>query len=281
MKVGLSIRDVLAEVDFELAQGVVARQDLRRAIREIRRLHERNRQAVFGASATGSETATPDLREALRRQFQVDDMILAVLGEAVSAAEEARERSRRLAEFVRESLAEVVIEDEAEADSVTPVGAVAPAPGRDGAPRRVTSAGGAGRFAEADRGLVDPLYGIEDEEPEAEQDVEWAMRPERLIVSMDSRDARIPLVSSVFGRLRNALHSRVLIYIGSLGEKQIEVNRVLGDHLLRAVAGLRRQHSAIESLRLRVTRLERRATATRARPDGDGGGGDSVGGKQA
>ena len=127
MKVGLSIRDVLAEVDFELAQGVVARQDLRRAIREIRRLHERNRQAVFGASATGSETATPDLREALRRQFQVDDMILAVLGEAVSAAEEARERSRRLAEFVRESLAEVVIEDEAEADSVTPVGAVAPA----------------------------------------------------------------------------------------------------------------------------------------------------------
>lgn len=264
MKVSPEIRDVLAEVEFELAQGVVARADLRSAIREIRRLHEKNRHAVFGP-ASGAESdagATVDLRGALRRQFQVDDMILAVLGEAVTAAEESRKETRRLADLVRESLAETDIDGgQLEEESNSSVGAAAGTtepPKRTGARTRDVVAG------------ADPLAGIEDEEPDADQDVEWAIRPERLQVPMDARDPGLPFVGSVFGRFRNALHSRVLIYTGHLGEKQTGVNQVLGDHLLRAIAALRRQHATIDALRLRVARLERRLAGALGRGDGGG-----------
>lgn len=263
MNVPPSVGDVLAEVDFELAQGVVARPELRRAIREIRRLHEKNRHAVFGpgegAAANGATTAD-DLRDALRRQFQVDDMILAVLGEAVTAAEESRKEVRRLSALVRESLEEASPGDEKSGpgdraraeDGGSPIGRAVP--------------GALSGTAATETG-DDPLDGIEDEEPDAEQDIEWAIRPERLQVSMDARDPGLPLVGSVFGRFRNALHSRVLIYTGLLGGKQTEVNQVLGDHLLRAVAALRRQHASIDALRLRVARLERRLAETLRRGD--------------
>jgi hypothetical protein len=248
-----AIRDVLAEVDFELAQGVVARADLRRAIREIRRLHEKNRNAVFGHGAGRGEGAGDpvDLRAALRRQFQVDDMILAVLGEAVTAAEESRKEVLRLSGLVRESLEEI------------PIGGVDPATDpvdpadRTGSSIARAALGALARGGPAPR-EADPLDGTEDEEPGPDEDVEWAIRPERLQVPMDPRDPGLPLVGSIFGRLRNALHSRVLIYTGILGEKQTEVNQVLGDHLLRAVATLRRQGASIDALRLRVARLERR-----------------------
>lgn len=256
MNVSPAVRDVLAEVDFELAQGVVARPDLRRAIREIRRLHEKNRYAVFGAASGEGDgaQATIDLRGALRRQFQVDDMILAVLGEAVTAAEESRKETRRLAELVRESLAETAVDGE----HVDP-----PAAGDEATPRSPIGRAVLGALAGKLEAGVDPLHGIEDEEPDADEDIEWAIRPERLQVPMDPRDPGLPLVGSVFGRLRNALHSRVLIYTGSLGEKQTSVNQVLGDHLLRAIAMIRRQHATIDALRLRVARLERRISGAR------------------
>ena len=250
MNVSHAVRDVLAEVDFELAQGVVSRPDLRRAIREIRRLHEKNRNAVFGG-APGEEAgaeARVDLRGALRRQFQVDDMILAVLGEAVTAADESRKEARRLSALVRESLAETSLD-----------GVVDPGP--DAAPGRPAGRTASARPAHSPAIDADPLDGVEDDEPDAEEDIEWAIRPERLQVPMDARDPGLPLVGSVFGRFRNALHSRVLIYTGHLGEKQTEVNQVLGDHLLRAVATVRRQQATIDALRLRVARLERRVAA--------------------
>ena len=267
MNVSPGVGNVLAEVDFELAQGIVARPELRRAIRDIRRLHEKNRHAVFGPGAGAGDEASAngpspaELRSALRRQFQVDDMILAVLGEAVTAAEESRKEARRLAALVREALAEMPDDGEGAPPEVPAESA--PAGSRIG--RAVL--GALSRGKDGPRG-DDPLDGVEDEEPDAEQDVEWAIRPERLQVAMDPRDPGLPLVGSLFGRFRNALHSRVLIYTGHLGEKQTEVNQVLGDHLLRAISSLRRQHASIDALRLRVARVERRLAEALGRGDG-------------
>jgi hypothetical protein len=240
-----TIRDVMAQVEFELAQGLVARPDLRRAIRELRGLHERTRGDLFG-----DEERRIDVREALSRQFQINDMILAILGEAVEAAQDARVEARRVHGYLQQAL-------EGDEPVPTDAGAAAKTAGRAG-----DDGGAAADATESAEERspwepeLDPLAALDDLDGDPGDEVEWAMRPERLWLTMDQRPPRLPLVGSLLRRFRTALHTRVLIYAGQLGDKQSAVNRILGDHLLRLVEVARAQTQAIDSIRIRLHRLE-------------------------
>ncbi|HZR83356.1 MAG TPA: hypothetical protein VFD92_19840 [Candidatus Binatia bacterium] len=260
-----TIRDVFGEIEFELAQGLVARPELRKALRDLRAFHERARADVFGRGDGGGDV---DLRDALSRQFQINDMILALLGDVVEAAHEARTAAREVHGYVREVVdgdgrddgaqVGVALESIAGAASAEDAQQRADAPG---APIAVAANGA--RRAAADPAIawepeLDPLEPFDADDADPEEEIEWAMRPERLWLSMDARAARLPLVGTMLRRFRTALHTRVLIYAGQLGDKQGAVNRILGDHLLRAIEGLRGQARAIAGIRVRLHRLEAR-----------------------
>jgi hypothetical protein len=237
----------MAQVEFELAQGLVARPELRRSIRELRGFHERTRSGLFGDAGERI-----DVHDALSRQFQINDMILSILGEAVEAAQDARGEARRVHGYLQQALTGDEPEEAAPAVSVR-------GPGANGlAATRVAERG---QPSAAERSPwepeLDPLAPFEDLEGEPGEEIEWAMRPERLWLTMDQRPPRLPFIGSLLRRFRTALHTRVLIYAGQLGDKQSTINRILGDHLLRVLEVVRAQTQMIDTLRLRVHRLER------------------------
>jgi hypothetical protein len=246
-----SLREVLGEIDFELAQGLAVRPELRKALRDVRALHQRTRSALFGENGERI-----DVQEALSRQFQINDMILAILGDAVEAAYEARSTTRRVEEYVRAALSDMS-DDLAETDAVAGTSAVA---------RRAVAEPTAFGTAAVDAPAVeddgpwepelDPLIPVDEPDVDPEEEIAWAMKPERLWIAMDPRTPRLPLVGTLLRRFRDALHMRVLIYAGQLADKQGAVNRILGDHLLRALEALHVHAKALDSLRLRVRRLE-------------------------
>lgn len=286
-----TVRDVMRQIEFELAQGMVGRPDLRKTLRELRRFHEQTRAAVFGDDG---ERATVDLREAVSRQFQINDMLLAVLGEAADAAHEAHGEARRVRRYVAEALEGIDSGRDRQADGESarlgsgaePI-VDAAADDQDEA-RRALSRPGLDRISvlhgATDRSASKPVDTLDrdpwdpeidalhladelDSSADPEEEVEWAMRPERLWLGMDERAPRLPLMGSLLRRFRTALHTRVLIYAGQLGEKQSRVNRILGDHLLRLLQIARAQSATIDAMRLRLGRLE--ASERRAREDGD------------
>ncbi len=264
-----TVNDVLSQIEFELAQGLVARPDLRRAILELQSLQNGSRATILGSGRP------IDLRDALSRQLQINDLLIAVLAEAADAAGEARDQTRHVQRFLHSALDS---EDAATlaADEAAPADPAAIAP-RDAASRA--------EEATADREAalrlvatpaprpVRPLHDVDDlsdlsDDDRGQYEIERAMHPENLWLAMDSRPPRLPLVGGLFRRFRVALHTRVLIYTGQLGDKQAAVNRIFGDHLLRLRAIVRVQQDALDRLRLRLRRLE--SSARRGGPDRKG-----------
>jgi hypothetical protein len=73
-------QDVLDDIEFELLQGTIAHDDLGRGIAAIKQ-----HQSKLRAELLAPEQAAPDLREALGRQFQLNDMLLTLLHETAVA----------------------------------------------------------------------------------------------------------------------------------------------------------------------------------------------------
>jgi hypothetical protein len=90
-------QDVLDDIEFELLQGTISHDDLGRGIAAIKQ-----HQSKLRTELLAPERDTPDLREALGRQFQLNDMLLTLLQETAVAlqannyrvAELARHRSQ-------------------------------------------------------------------------------------------------------------------------------------------------------------------------------------------
>lgn len=83
MKSTLTASDVLANIEFELMQGAISRDAFGRSLQEVRQHQNKVRQEVFG---DGQQEL--NLREALSRQFQLNDMLLTLLQEMSGGFEE-------------------------------------------------------------------------------------------------------------------------------------------------------------------------------------------------
>src|SRR5262249_37501120 len=152
-------------------------------------------------------------------------------GDVVEAAHEARTAARDVHGYVRE-----VVDGEDADDDAADLESLDGAPSAEDAQCRVEApvppiavAGNGTRRTAADRAIawepeLDPLESFDADDADPEEEIEWAMRPERLWLVMDARAARLPLVGTFLRRFRTALHTRVLIYAGQLGDKQSAVN---------------------------------------------------------
>ncbi len=92
----LDAQDIVDDVEFELAHSSLGDDDLSQSIESIRQYQNSVRASVFG------DAHNLDMREIARKQFQLNDMLLAALHQMSLQLKESRAEQRALAAWVRE-----------------------------------------------------------------------------------------------------------------------------------------------------------------------------------
>jgi len=232
----LTADDVLSEIEFELVQGAISRNELGRGIQAVKAYQNKVRSGVSQAAQGAGEG-----REVVQRLFQLNDMLITLLQEMAAELRSVRlelRRVARMAQFappVTRAAAEPPTEKDGEENvdraawvDALPVGR----PGGD-------------------------LYGRWATEVE---EVENAMRSEALQVTLDVRAIRIPIIGGLIKRLRLALHNLALFYVARLSKRQRAVNQTYGDWVLRLIQAGQQQQEQIDVLSAQVAVLQARLT---------------------
>jgi hypothetical protein len=87
----ITAQHILNEIEFELAQGAISKDDLGRAIQEVKQYQSKLRDEVF---QPGQDL--PQMREIIGRQFQMNDMLITMLQETAAAMHEMELKTKRL-----------------------------------------------------------------------------------------------------------------------------------------------------------------------------------------
>ena len=82
MKRWLTADDVLRDVEFEIAQGAISRDELGQGVQAVKEYQNKLRGEVFQASRQVGES-----REALSRLFQINDMLITLQQEMAAGIE--------------------------------------------------------------------------------------------------------------------------------------------------------------------------------------------------
>jgi hypothetical protein len=238
MKNWLTADDVLSEIEFELVQGAISRNELGRGIQAVKAYQNKVRSGVSQA-AQGAGTGAG--REIVNRLFQLNDMLITLLQEVAAELRSVRLELRRVARMARfaplvtRAAGEPATEEDGEENvhraawvDALPIGG----PGGD-------------------------LYGRWATEVE---EVENAMRSEALEMTLDVRAIRIPIIGGLIKRLRLALHNLALFYVARLAKRQRAVNRTYGDWVLRLIQAGQQQQEQIDVLSAQVAVLQARLT---------------------
>lgn len=80
MKSSLTASHVISDIEFELIQGVISRDELGQSIQAVKQYQNQVRTEVFQ-----SPRQTADTREVLSRQFQINDMLITMLQEMAAS----------------------------------------------------------------------------------------------------------------------------------------------------------------------------------------------------
>jgi hypothetical protein len=236
MKSWLTADDVLSEIEFELVQGTISRNELGRGIQAVKAYQNKVRSGASQAAQGAGEG-----REVVNRLFQLNDMLITLLQEVAAELRSVRLELRRVARMAQFAplVTRAAGEPATEEDGEENVDRVA----WDGA----LSVGGPGG----------DLYGRWATEVE---EVENAMRSEALEMTLDVRAIRIPIIGGLIKRLRLALHNLALFYVARLAKRQRAVNRTYGDWVLRLIQAGQQQQEQIDALSAQVAVLQARLT---------------------
>ncbi len=90
----ITAQHVLNDIEFELAQGAISKNDLGRAVQQVKQHQNKLRNEVF---QPGQEL--PKLQEIIGRQFQLNDMLITMLQEMAAAMQEMEQKSNRLQQW--------------------------------------------------------------------------------------------------------------------------------------------------------------------------------------
>ena len=237
MKSGLTGDDVVRDIEFELAQGALSRNELGQSIQAVRQYQNKLRSELFQSSGQVSAD-----REALSRLFQVNDMLIAMLQEMASTLESVRFDMRQVAARASQAAATAAAVGAAAPRGATPVGAPA------------------GEQVDASmEGDVSPSESQEEGSHwRPPVDVETAMRSDALRIEPEVRAAGVPVVGGLLRRLRITLHNLVLFYVVKLARKQGTINQTYGDWILHLGQLNQRQQEKIDLLSVQVSALQAR-----------------------
>jgi hypothetical protein len=90
----LTAQDIINDIEFELAQGAISKDDLGQGIKRIKQYQNQLRNEVF---QPGQEM--PQLRELVGRQFQINDMLIILVQETAAALQDMQQTNKRLANW--------------------------------------------------------------------------------------------------------------------------------------------------------------------------------------
>ena len=221
----LSATDVVRDVEFELLQGVVSRDEIGQALQSLREHQYKARSRMLQGGSTAAGAA-----DALRRQYETTEMVITLLQEMNSRVNDLQLEVRRVGALPRDI--------------------------RERIPY-------AARVVHTE--LADPSDAATSwllpQSPLQTEEIERAMDGEALDVSMITPTSSVPLIGWLLTRLRIFLHARGLLYARTLAGKQAPINRTYGDWLLYLNGVNQQQQEELASLRaeLSALRAEQRA----------------------
>lgn len=216
MKSTLTASDVLADIEFELMQGAISRDEFGRSLQAVRQHQNKIRQELFG------DQQEVDLKEALSRQFQINDMLLTLLQEMSGGFVEMQQQISWV-----------------------------------GQARGGTDQSTAARLARAMASHAQP-----DELRSTLPLVEAARQEFlHQKMDMQPNGRPIPILNGIIRRLRTGLHNLVLFYVNKLGKEQTAVNQLHADWIQHLNALVRHQQEEIQQLTRQVAELQDKSAA--------------------
>lgn len=212
MKSTLTASDVLADIEFELMQGSISRDEFGRSLQQVRQHQNKIRQEVFGGSYDEI-----DLRAALSKQFQINDMLLTLFQEMSVGFEEMQQQINWV-----------------------------------GQTRRGTDQSTAAQLAKATTSPSTPRELRPTTDLNESSQPEFLHQK----MDMQPNGRPIPILSGILRRIRTGLHSLAVFYVNKLGKQQTAVNQIQADWIQHLNALVRHQQEEIELLTERIAQLE-------------------------
>ena len=226
----LTVEDALNDIEIELLQGAVTRDDLGQSVQNVRRFQNQVRGETLDAHTR------PDYRAIANRQFQINDMLLTL-------AQEMATRQAALELDLHKAV-------------------------RSGLRREATPAAGQTPVAAADQAGADqaamPERSRNEELVRRLDALQSAMRDDALALQIEVTPTTTPLIGRMLGGVRTALHSLVVFYSSRLAARQAEINHTFGDNLRRLLQDRARDQETIEQLAAEIAQLRARLDADEA-----------------
>jgi hypothetical protein len=194
----LGVQDALDDIEMELLQDAVQRDDLGQSVQNVRSFQNDARKETLDAAG-----GKPDYRAIATRQFQLNDMLLTLLQE-IATRQRALELDLRLH------------------NSGTGAGSRAP----DGSlPGPATS------FPPGDREDDERARPSSEALVRRLDAIQGAMRDDALALQLEVTPNDAPVFGRLIGNMRATVHSLVVFYANQLGARQTEINRIFGGAL--------------------------------------------------
>lgn len=213
MKRFLTADDVVSDIQFELLQSEVSRDELMRSIQAFKSHHNRLRDQCL---ATWSPTKA---RAVVARLFQLNDGLLALLEAMASQQQEMRSELRQLGQYAYGGLPEKEVQR--------------------------------GRRLLLDMWSTSELDTLLDQWPPRE--LRDAMKVDSLLPIIVIQPVRIPFFGGLINRFRRALHQVAVFYVERLARRQAEINAMYGGWIEQVVANAHEQQEMLRVLSQKVS----------------------------
>lgn len=224
MKPALTVDEIINDIEFEIAQGIVAHDDLGEAVQAAQQFQNKLRGELLLANGR-----VADPRTVITRQLQLNDILLTLAQVMTTASQGIQLSLRRLSPRVSAISGFPVKPPEGTADAAL---------GLD--------------LEAANSHELDDQWGLR-----GTQEVEKAMQPEAVRVDLAAVPSRVPLVGWLITRIREILfHVLPWSYVHRFAERQAPINRAYGEWLLRLVQQNQAQHQQIQALTAQVDALQ-------------------------
>lgn len=208
----LTAKEILDDIEFEIAQSIISVEELRDGIEAVRQFQNNVRQNTFE-----SLKITDPYREVLSRQFQVNDMLISVLQEMALSIQSMQLEIKNLRQLpptilqVPRTVPHALKKDE-----------VAPNEQLD---------------------LREMGFEIR-----SSDEIKNAMRPETIQIDLQAPPIRWPVIGWFLTKFKIFYQRPALYYTRIFAERQAPVNRTFGDHILYLETLIRAQQQQIEDL---------------------------------
>jgi hypothetical protein len=216
----LTADDVVQDIEFELIQGAITRNDLGQGIQAVKQYQAKLRTELFAA---GQEM--PPMREIVARQFQLNDMLITLLQEMAAATQEMQLKSSRLAHW------QPVL-------APTTAGSL---PNALLIPQPVIT---------TDIVLVEPLE-TETNHGRDTRELQQTLN-DPLTIKLEMQPSNLPF----WRRFKAEMHNLVLFYVRKLAERQTAINHTHTDWALYFNTLHQQQQQQIQQLQAQIAALQ-------------------------